>query len=149
MRRVGMIYIGLVLFPVLIGLIMGLVMNVLARRKDRKYENLLKSARKNQQAFSRDFSVSLESIEESIQKLRLCSEILKTQTGKLRELDRWFREKNGSPAVKVEKPETRSLTLENNVITDLRMIHPADEPILQELSPLLQSHQRSRFFPRK
>jgi hypothetical protein len=144
-----MAYIGIVFFPVLTGLIMGLIISILARWEDRKYENLLQNAGESQRILYQDFSTGLESIETSIQKLQRCSEILKTQTEKIKALERQIRRQPGTQELTTEKTETRSVTLEDTVIRDLRVIHAADEPILQELFSVHRSHQRPWFFPRK
>jgi hypothetical protein len=142
-------YVFLVLFPVIIGIFMGLAVKALVKREERKHKPAPEPPRKDQRILFRDLSQSVASIEASIQKLRFASELLKRQAGDLKELARQLREKPGIPVAKTEKPETRSITLENNVIRDIQVIQPADELIPQGLSPFPQSHRSSWFFPRR
>jgi hypothetical protein len=143
-----LVYTGLVLFPVIAGALMALAITILTKWEDRKFERLLKAGRKDQRILYRDFSRSLEIIEASIQKIRRSSEILKRQTEALQKLGGQLRE-NPLGEVTVEQSETRSVTLEDNVITDVQVIQPVDALIRQGLSPLLRPRQRLWFFPRK
>lgn len=144
-----LMYIGLVLFPVIAGVIMGLAITILSKWEDRDYERLLKTGRNDQRLLYRDFTQSVENIETSIKKIRRSSEILKYHAGALRYLGEQLQEKSSPPTINVEQSETRSLTLENNIITDIHLIQPVEELIPPGLSQPPQIHQKQWFFPRK
>jgi hypothetical protein len=134
------LYIGAALVPVFVGALMALAVAALIKREDRKYEQILTET--GDQVYD-EFAPRLASIDGSILKLQKISEKIKQCREQLIELGRIFESGPGAPEPEPEGPETRSVTLGNAVVGNLRFVRQADEPVPPELSPLPQSHQKS------
>jgi hypothetical protein len=139
-------YIGIALIPVLAGALMTFVIAIFIRREDREYERMLKEAGALGDG---ELARSMDSIDESIGKIQRASDRLGLHTAELVELGRQAKDIAGmlDPQDRVPaEPETRSVTLGDNAVTNIRILRPVDEPVPPTLSPPLQSHQKIWFF---
>lgn len=144
----SLFYIAAALVPVISGIVMGVAVVMISKHEDREYEQLWQETQDGASAFYGELTRYFDSIDASIIKLRDASEKIKHQGEKMEELGRHMAEQNGPSAVRAENPPC-SVTLVDNKITNLRIIHPVDELILQAPAPLPQSHQKIWFFPHK
>jgi hypothetical protein len=148
-----LLYAGVALIPVIAGTLMGLVIVFVVKREDREYEEALKAAWDISGPLYEDFDRCLDSINASILRLQDTSRTMRHQTEELNNLGRRMGNKSSPPAVETEvavaAPETCSATLANNVVEDVRILHPANALIPQELFPSPESRQKIWFFPHR
>jgi hypothetical protein len=140
------LYIGVVLIPVLAGLLMGAAIFILVKREDREYERMLNDA---EGAVYEEVSRRLDFLDFSISRLQHTSKRIRLHAEELTALSVKLGKSLEMPEVKADTTETRTITLENNTVTDLQFIRPAGGPIPPEPVPFPQSHQRRWFYPRK
>lgn len=130
-------YLYAVLLLLVCGALVGLGLIFFMKKEDRKHEQMWKATRPVYQ----DFSRTLVSINASIVKLQFISEKMKQYSLELHELSRQVEEKSAMAELNADVPET--LTQGNNIISDLRIIHPLDELTPQEPSVFPQFHRRT------
>jgi hypothetical protein len=144
-----LIYIIAALVPVISGVIMGVAIIILLRQEDREYDQLWQEAQDAASPVYHELTQCFDSIDASIAKLQDASEKIKCQTEELEALSRRLVEKPNPAAVKVEKPAIYIVTMGNNKVSNLKVIHHAGKLVPQGPVPLPQSHQMIWFFPHK
>ncbi|MDR1900162.1 MAG: hypothetical protein LBQ55_09150 [Treponema sp.] len=154
-------YLSAAAIPVLSGIFMCLVIVLISRTENKQFEREWERVRQCRARYhagvESEFMENLDSINESIVKLREMSTRMKDQTKQLSSFgrDEKRRQDEEKPA---DSPggETVSTTLENFEVSGLRIIHAADfygkdinlqEPSQQELFPPHESHQKIWYFP--
>jgi hypothetical protein len=142
-------YTAIVLILVIAGALMGLAAALIAKKNDREEERLWQEAGRAVPSTYREITGYFDSIETSITRLGDISEQMKDQSEKIIEFHRYFAGEPKTARVKTEGPAIYSITSGDNKVTNLRIIHPAEELIPSEPFPLPQSHQRIWFFPSK
>lgn len=137
METAGVIfYLYAALFLLLCGALIGLGLILFMKKEDREHEQMWKAAR----PVYHDFSRTLVSINASIMKLQFISEKMKQCTTELHALSRQIEENAEITELNADVPET--LTQGNNVVADLRIIHPLDELTPPGPSVFPQFHRR-------
>lgn len=142
-------YIVVALVPVICGTLMGLAILLISKKENQEYDQLWEEALKGTPPFCEDLTRYFDSIDASIDKLRNASEEIKRQTEEMEELERSINQCLEPLPAREEKPAIYSITAGNSNVTNLRVIHPAEELIPQAPDPLPESHQKIWFFPRK
>jgi hypothetical protein len=147
------LYAGAILIPIIAGVLMSIVIILVTKKDDREYDEALNAMQDVSRPMYQDIDRSLDSMQNSILRLRDASEIMKRHAGELGRLRRQMEDMAPRPAeaeaVAVVEPETCSATLANNMVEDLRVLHPVEALTPQELAPLPESHQMKWFFPHK
>jgi hypothetical protein len=133
------LYIGVALIPIIAGILMGAAIFILVKREERKYEQMLSDAG---EAACKEIFRCRDSLDVSIVRLRNTSKKMRRYAEELTALSARAGKSLETPGLKVEAAETRTVTLENNTVTDLRFIRTVDGLIPPGLFLLPQSHQK-------